>query len=130
MIRPGRLRHPIREKQIRLARLCVVPVGCPHERPPIGAEHRESIETRVGRDLFERRPVNIHEVEIEIAAARLFVVRRKDQPPAIWRPRRPKVGAAEVCDLALVTSVGVHDPQFHPVRTHQALCQQTAVRGQ
>src|SRR5206468_11173909 len=47
---------------------------------------------------------------------------------AVGRPRRSEVRAAELGDLTLVTSVGIHDPELHAVGAHEPLAQQLLIR--
>src|ERR1700694_2779225 len=85
------LRHPLCDKQVCLTGPGVVPVGGPHERAAVRAEHREAVERRLRRHLFETTPVEIHQKEIVVAAAWTQIVRREDQTGAVGRPRRAEV---------------------------------------
>src|SRR5439155_14679155 len=98
--------YPIRDEHVGLAHRGAVPIGGPHELRAVGAEHREAVELTVRRHLFEPGAVEVHEIQIEVAAARILVVRREDDAPAVRNEERREVGPAEVGNLPLIGSVG------------------------
>src|SRR6476469_4777397 len=93
----------------------------------VGAELGEAVEVRVGRELLETRAIRVDEVEVEISAARVLVVGRKNDSTAVRSEERREVRPTEVRHLALVGSIGVHHPDLHLVRTYHLLPQEIAI---
>src|SRR5688500_14415016 len=120
-------RNPVGEKKVGSTWVRSVPIGRPDELLSIRAEHRKAIELAVLRHLLECGSVEVDEVEVEVTATRILVVRREDDPSAAWREKRREVGPAKVGDLALSGTVSVHDEQLHPIRPHQSLSEQVAI---
>src|SRR5262245_164090 len=111
---------PVSDVKVEPAFLCY-PTGGPDQLLAIWAEHREAVEFRVVRHLLEACSIWVDQIELEVAAPRILIVRREDDPPVVGREKRREVGATEVRDLLLVRPVGVHDPDLHPVRANQTL---------
>src|SRR3990172_3355290 len=122
-----RLRSPVGDEQVDVARLRIGAARGPDQLSAVRAERREPVEPRIEGDLLEARAVHADQIQIEVTASRVFVVRREDDLPAVERPRRAEVRASQTRDLALVTPVGVHDPELHPARAHDPLCEEVPV---
>src|SRR5205085_5895094 len=97
------LRHPPRNKQIRVMSLGVRAVRAPHEPLSIRAENREAVERGRGRDALRLTvPVLVHDEDVELAASRVEYVRREDDVLLIRREERAEICRAVLRDLARV----------------------------
>ena len=102
-------------------------VGGPHEPRAVGAEHGEAVELWVRRHLLEPCAVDVYEIQIEVATARILVVRREDDAPPVGGDEGREVGTTQVRNLSLIGSVGVHHPDLHPIRADETLPQKCLV---
>src|SRR4051812_9848003 len=103
-------RHPVSQEHVRGTAIWRMTVGLPNQLSPVRTKHREAIEFGVRSHLFETRTVGVHEVQIEVAATRILVIRREDDATPIGREKGSEVGTAKVRDLMLAAAIGVHDP--------------------
>ncbi len=96
------------------------------EREPlaVGREHGKAVEPARVRDALEAGAVGVHGPQVELAPARVGVVRREDDAIFVRKPERRERGGAEVRDLALIRPVCVHDVQLELRGPHQTLREQ------
>lgn len=118
---PRGLGAPIRDEDVRLACFLSISIRRPEYLFAIGTKHREAVEFAVRRNLLEAGPVGIDQEKIEVSRARILVVGCEDDSATIDGPGWSEVGAPEVCDLALVTAIGVHDEELDFARTNEAV---------
>src|SRR5215475_1966367 len=86
---PPRSFLPIRDEEIEPS-LGDDATGGPDELLAVGAEHRKTIELRIVGYLFESAPIEVHEIQLEVPAPRVFVIRREDDLPVVRREERPE----------------------------------------
>src|ERR1035437_3450033 len=82
----GLLRLEVGDEEVDVLRVRFRALGRPDQLAAVRAEHGKSVESLVRRDLLEAAAVEMHEVEIEVAATRVLVVRREDELLAVVRP--------------------------------------------
>src|SRR5882672_3323281 len=121
--------NPIRNKDICLARLCVVAIRSEHQLLSIGREHGETIEGVVVSDALQAGAVHVYLVEIEIATFWIGGVRRKKNAFAVGEEIRCEAGLVQVRHLPLVRSVRIHHPDIQHGRANQILFQQLNIFG-
>src|SRR2546423_2564408 len=120
--------YPVRDEEVRLVRVGVVPIGWPHQSMAVGTEHRKAVKGWRRSYLFQPRPIRICKEQIEVAELWIGVmVRGEDDFLAIGCPRRAETGGAQMRDLTLVAPIGIHDPEIHLVGAHQTLGEEILV---
>src|SRR5690606_9294987 len=71
----SRILHPIGDEDVRLARPGLPAVRREDELRTVRAEHREPVEVRAGRDPLQLAGLDVHQVQVELAARRVRHVR-------------------------------------------------------
>src|SRR5579872_6517950 len=108
-------------------RLGAVAVRRERERLPIGREHRKAVEGPRMRDLLESGPIRVDEEKIELARARMVLVRGKDDLPPVGSERGGERGRSDAGQLSCVRAVAVPDPELELACLHEMLLQERAV---
>src|SRR5436853_6561692 len=96
------LLNPIRDKDIRLALLCSVPIRSKHQLLSIGRKHRKTVERVVVGNPLYPCTVNVNHIKIKITALRIGNVRRENYPFAVGEEVGREAGFVQVSDLSLV----------------------------
>src|SRR6266542_4567443 len=123
----ARLLGPVRDEDVRLADALAVAVRGEDELPPVRREHREAVEAVVGRDPLEAAPVVVHEVEVEVPAARVAYVRGEDDPPPVRMEEGREARRAEARHLVRIAPVRVHHPDLELPRPDELAGEERAV---
>src|SRR5690606_32070527 len=115
---------PLRDEDVRVPLARRTAVGCEDQVLAVGAEHREAVEHGARRHALEVLPVDVDQVEIEVAPRRIAEIGAEDDPAAGGVPVRREVRCAVVGDAALVRPVRVHHVDVQLARPDQPLLEQ------
>src|SRR5262245_17489306 len=92
---------PIRDKQVQPT-LRHRPPRSPYKLLAVRAEHWEAVKLGIVGYGFQTGPIRIYQIQFEVAAPRIFVVRREDDSLVIRSEKWTEVGPADVGNLTLV----------------------------
>src|SRR5690348_1875760 len=93
---------PIGNINVQLPDRCATSIRRPNELLSVRTEHGKAVELGVRGDLLESGTIDVHQVEIEVSAMGIPVIRREDDALSVGRIVRREVGPAQVGDLMLV----------------------------
>ena len=100
-----------------------VPVRGPNELFAVGGEHGEGIEGAAIGDLLEVLPVEVDGVNVELPAARIFVVRGEDYAFVVGEEEGREGAAFQVRDLLFIFAIRIDDEKLEPGGAVEAVFQ-------